>query len=240
MLKTVPTDTTKVMQQNISYYDEIAAQYNHILDEDDKNRRLRQQVAAHFTDSVIPGYVLDFGTGTGKDLSWLTGNGYRVICCEPSDKMREQAIQFSKAVLPGHPITFLDPKNTDFRIWQRRLPFPQQVKGILANFAVLNCIPDLSSLFKSWAMVTNDHAHCWGLVLDSRFANRWKANRRATVQSLITGKQVTMQVRFNEHRQTVYLHTMAAIKKASAPWFEFTGLHPFQSSGFNLFHLQRK
>lgn len=240
MLKRAPTETLGVMQQNISYYDEIAAQYNRILDDDDKNWRLRQQVAAYFTDAVIPGPVLDFGSGTGKDLQWLTANGYKVICCEPSSKMRDYAIRFTQTFLAGQSITFLDDAHSNFLNWPERLPFGQPVKGILANFAVINCIPDLQSLFKSFGAISATHAHCWGLVLDSSFASRWKANRKATIQSLFTGRQVMMKLHFHASHQIVYLHTMSAIKKAAAPYFDFMEWYPFQSYGFNLFHLVRK
>lgn len=240
MHKQPPTDNLQTMQQNISYYNEIAAQYDRILDEDEKNRWLRQQVAMHFTESVIPGYVLDFGSGTGKDLPWLTGNGYKVISCEPSEKMREQATFLSQTLLPDQPITFLHNESTDFNNWPQQLPFTERVTGILANFAVLNCIPDLALLFKSFAVVSGPHTHCWVLVLSSHFSTRWKANRKETLRSLFTQQKVTMQVHFNDHRQTVYLHTIPGIKRAAAPYFELAEAYPFKPYGFTLFHLLRK
>lgn len=240
MHKQPPADNMQTMQQNISYYNEIAPQYDRILDEDERNRWLRQQVAMYFTESVIPGYVLDFGGGTGKDLQWLTGNGYKVISCEPSEKMREQAKHLAQTMLPGQPITFLHDESADFNSWLQHLPFTHRVKGILANFAVLNCIPDLASLFKSFAVVSGPHTHCWGLVLSSRFSHRWKANRKETLRSLFTQQKVTMQVHFNDHRQTVYLHTISDIKRAAAPYFELAEAYPFKRYGFTLFHLLRK
>jgi SAM-dependent methyltransferase len=240
MHKQEDPDNIQTMQRNIAYYNEIAGQYDRILDEDENNRWLRQQVAMYFSESVIPGHILDFGSGTGRDLGWLTNNGYKVIACEPSEKMREQAQWLAETLFPVQPITFLPHEATDFTNWVQRRPFPQQVRGILANFAVLNCIPDLAPLFKSFAAVSTQHTHCWGLVLNSSLTNRWKANRKETLRSLFTKARVTMQVHFNDHRQTVYLHTIRDIKKAASPYFELAETYSFKPYGFTLFHLLRK
>ena len=60
-----------INQQNISYYNEIAADYDAILQKDVNNTAVRLKLAAKFTTLVKSGRVLDFGGGTGQDLGWL-------------------------------------------------------------------------------------------------------------------------------------------------------------------------
>ena len=41
---------------------------------------------------------------------------------------------------------------TDFRNWNAGFPFDQKVNAVLANFAVINCIPDIELLFEKLAL----------------------------------------------------------------------------------------
>ena len=173
-----------IIKQNISFYDEIAEQYDEILEQDQNNIFVREKVAVVFSKLLPSGLVLDFGGGTGKDLGWLTEKGYPVIFCEPSVKMREKAILFSKKNLPGSDITFLDNAAADFVSWPFNLPFSQKVDGTLANFAVINSIPDIKLLFKNLSLVIKQGGHLLMLVLKSDLKKRWKSNRLATLRSI--------------------------------------------------------
>ncbi|HWY36712.1 MAG TPA: hypothetical protein VNX68_18855, partial [Nitrosopumilaceae archaeon] len=82
----------QISRQNISYYDEIAGNYDAILNNDGANKIIREMVAGRFSSLVKGGYVLDFGGGTGRDLAWLIQNNYQIIFCEPSVAMRKIAI----------------------------------------------------------------------------------------------------------------------------------------------------
>src|ERR1700759_1794710 len=75
-------------EETVAFFDEFAKNYNSILDQKDSNKIIRQRVAQKFCNSVKPGLVLDFGGGTGLDLSWLTENEFEVFFCEPSSGMR--------------------------------------------------------------------------------------------------------------------------------------------------------
>ena len=95
-------DKFRINAQNISYYNEIADFYDHIMEKKDSNKIVRGKVAEKFCDIVKEGNVLDFGGGTGLDLDWLTSKGYSVFFCEPSSGMREKAVNHNNNLL-NHP-----------------------------------------------------------------------------------------------------------------------------------------
>ena len=223
-----------VIQQNVSYYDEIAKQYDEILDRDNSNRIIREKVKAIFCKLVPPGVVLDFGGGTGKDLQWLTGNGYRVLFCEPSVKMREKAMS-----LHYNGVVVLENIASNFVTWETEPPFSERVDAILANFAVINSIPDLKLLFKHLSLVIRSDGHLFMLVLRNTLKKRWRAHRVATIGSFFTGATVATEVRFNQRWQRVYLYTTRRIKKDALRYFHFKGYH-LEESGFTLMHFIRK
>src|SRR6202035_4865586 len=107
----------QISRQNISYYNEIAPDYDDILNKDKANTIIRDKVAAKFTSLVNGGAVLDFGGGTGQDFGWLLQRGYHIIFCEPSVAMRQIAIERAKSEFPGAGISFFDENTTDFRSW---------------------------------------------------------------------------------------------------------------------------
>lgn len=223
-----------VIQQNVSYYDEIAMQYDEILDRENSNRITREKVKAAFCALVPAGGVLDFGGGTGKDLPWLTGNGYRVIFCEPSVNMREKAISLNYSG-----VIFLENNASNFVTWETESPFSEKVDAILANFAVINSIPDLRLLFKNLSMVIKPGGHLLMLVLNNTFQKRWRSHRVATILSLFTGSTLATDIQFNQRRQRVYLYTTRRIKKDALPYFYFRAYH-IKEPGFILMHFTRK
>ncbi|WP_315817331.1 class I SAM-dependent methyltransferase [Paraflavitalea speifideaquila] len=164
-----PSHTSQVHQQNISYYDEIAGQYDQLLLQENANILVRERVKAQWLQTVAPGRVLDFGGGTGFDLGWLTAHQYQVTFCEPSAGMREKAIQYSRELTHGNKIQFLDDAQTDFTQWQPSTPFLQPVQGILANFGVLNAIPDTPLLFQQFSQILVTGGHCLVVILDRPF-----------------------------------------------------------------------
>src|ERR1700730_17428602 len=146
-------DKILIHKQNCSFYDEIADNYDSMMDQEILNGITRQKVTDKFYNIIKSGEILDFGGGTGRDLEWLTHKGYRIIFCEPSEKMREKASELNKNNLHNADLVFVDPDRTDFTKWHKELPFSQKVDAILANFAVINCIADIELLFQNLALV---------------------------------------------------------------------------------------
>ncbi|MCF6131632.1 class I SAM-dependent methyltransferase [Flavobacterium wongokense] len=215
-------------QKNISYYDKIAAAYDTILKHEVKNDLVRKKVAQQFISQVKEGLVLDFGGGTGEDLKWLSANNYSVIFCEPSSGMRGIAME----KFPNSGITFLKEEQTDFTKWNQTLPFQQKVSGVIANFAVLNCIVDIELLFENMALVMAPKADLFFLVLDYGLKKR--------IQMLFEAKPMKLKIEYQGEDQQVYLHSVTAIRKASKANFEFICCERLREHGFSLIHLKRK
>ena len=224
-----------ISRQNISYYDEIAAEYDAILNKDTKNAVVRKQVADRFMVAVKKGLVLDFGGGTGQDIDWLSWH-YKIIFCEPSAAMRKYAAGRNAA----KGIIFLDDSATDFREWSASFPFEQAVDAVLANFAVINCIPDIKLFFEKLAMVVKPGGTVMALILDNSLPKRLRSDTKATVQSFFSGSPVSISVNYNGNSQQVYIHSSKAIESATVKYFELKLFEPLQGSGFCLIHLIRK
>ena len=229
-----------INQQNILYYDKIAADYDAILHKDPTNADARKKVADKFTALVKTGRVLDFGGGTGQDLGWLVQHHYDIVFCEPSTVMRQIALERNNKEFPGARIFFIDHDKTDFRNWDKVFPFEPKADAVLANFAVINCIPDIDLLFTKLAAMINPGGIILALILDNSLTKRLQSNRKDTIKSFFNGNPVKIEIENKDQRQVVYIHTMNAIKKASSDNFKFKQAERLQGSGFTLIHLVRQ
>jgi SAM-dependent methyltransferase len=230
----------EISRQNISYYDGIAANYDTILDENGDNQVVRHIVAGEFTTLVKGGYVLDFGGGTGRDLGWLIQHSYRISFCEPSAQMRQIAVDKRKKEFPDACISFMDDDKTDFRTWSSLFPFEQKVDAVLANFAVINCIPDIELLFEKLALVIKPGGIVLALILKNSLIKNLRTNLRATLNSFISGNPISIFIDYKGKQQQVYFHSPGAIRKAVAKKFEFIRHKKLHGIEFCLIHLMRK
>jgi SAM-dependent methyltransferase len=229
-----------ISTQNKSYYDEIAAGYDGILNEDPSNYVIRANVTARFKALVKRGTMMDFGGGTGRDLDWLVQEKYRIIFCEPSAGMRKIAMARSKIEFPEALIRFLDESETDFRKWNAGFPFEQKLDGVLANFAVINCIPDIELLFEKLAGAVTPGGIVLALVLEASLIKRLQSNLKGTIRSFFYRDPVSFFITYTGKRQQVYLHSHKEIQKAVGIYFELKHRERMTGSGFSLIHLVRK
>ena len=216
--------------QNISYYDEIAGVYDKMMNEQESNKIVRRKVAEKFLKIVPSGKVLDFGGGTGLDLEWLTTN-HQVVFCEPSTSMRKRALAFSEKGLPNA-VYFLTGPDTDFTNWGETPPFSPAADAILANFAVINCISDIHLFFQNMAGILKSGGPLIALVLRTRI--------RYAIKFYFDRKPLTYKIKFNNHQQTVFVHSIKAIRKAADPHFYFCAVESLADSDFLLMNLIRK
>ncbi|MEN0052185.1 MAG: class I SAM-dependent methyltransferase [Mucilaginibacter sp.] len=240
-MKNMPSEIIEeksgTIKENITFYNEIATDYDAILDKESSNETVRKSVREKFTNTVKNGWVLDFGGGTGRDLDWLVKDQYQVVFCEPSEGMRNKAIEHHKGATPEQ-IIFLNNDQIDFSQWHNKSPFDTKVDAILSDFAVLNCIGDLDLLFKNLGQRIKPGGHFFALMLQHGYkkTKRWKLAEG--LRALVNSKPLRINVTYNNHLQTVYVYTPEQIKKASAPdWDMHASENLFE---FTLFHFTRK
>jgi SAM-dependent methyltransferase len=240
MARIAVKDKQLVQQQNISYYDKVADEYNHALNGVASNEAVRQRVREKLQSLLPSGCVLDFGGGTGLDLGWLTASGYSVLFCEPSEAMRAKAIEYNNDTLHSDAIVFLATAQTDYNNWHPAPPLPRQVDAILSNFCPVNNIEDIRLLFSRLALAIKPGGHFVMLLLDIPFKKRFKWHRRNTLLSLLGKRPFVMQVQSGAFTQTAYVHTPADIRKAAAPYFDYRSAESLGGFGFVLVHLTCK
>jgi SAM-dependent methyltransferase len=225
---------------NISYYDRIANRYDDIQSGDKKNSLLRDLVTGYFLSRVKCGHVLDFGGGTGLDLNWLVRQQYNISFCEPSESMRRIAIERKHADFPQSSIVFLEGDQCDFRKWNAEFPFGEKINAVLANFAVLNCIPDIQCLFEKLRLVLAPGGFVVALVLDGSLLRKFRTSFKGAVKYLFNRSPVGFQIIYEGQTQYVNLYSIFEISKAANPGFELVHQESLDGFGFSLIHLMRK
>ncbi len=219
-----------------AFYDHIATIYNEQMNLDLDNNRIRNETAAYFSKILSEGSVLDFGGGTGLDLPWLLKKKYHVVFCEPSSKMRLEAIKLVNSHYTSSSITFLD----DERVAKLSASDSNiKVNAVLANFAVLNCIGDLEKIFNTLESVMRPGGHLIANVIDTRWFSLITKFPISYLKSVFTGKIITSSGGDNFVHKT-YLHRLSEIKKASSPFFNFEHWQPMNGYGFLMIHLKKK
>lgn len=228
-----------IIQQNISYHDEVAQEYDAVMDSHQPNQWIRQRVKEKFCSLAPQGRVMDFGGGTGLDLGWLTAAGYEVVFCEPSVAMRKKAMEYQQTMLHSDKVTFLDGAHTDFITWEKQPPLNEKVDAILSDFGPLNYVPDIHALFRCISRVIRPGGYFVLLVLHLPFAKRLKWHRRNAIGSLLSRTTFRMHIPYKDHKQLVFVHTEKEIEKAAAPWFRNGGAEILADHDFTLIHLIR-
>jgi SAM-dependent methyltransferase len=224
---------------NKEFYNLIASEYNDQLKTDPTNEIVRAKVSRYFIDHVANGRVLDFGGGTGLDLPWLLDKNYDVIFCEPSPRMRLYAIDQVKYHRSKGKILFLDEDAANIDNWEPGFPFPKPVDACIANFAVLNCIHNISESFEKLANVIKPGGHLIANVLDTRFRMLISRYLKSYLNAFFQDEMITYS-RHQDAEQTVYLHSLRKIKTVAKPYFKVTNDFPLGGYGFVLIHFRRK
>lgn len=220
-----------------SFYDLIAPEYNSYL-QSEQNDRVRKHITRIFIATIPTGIVADFGAGTGLDTLWLTEYYLKVYFLEPSSQMRRMA----KANLRKHEnkILFVE-ENIEFNNWSlSNLPFAEKVDGILANFAVLNCIPDVSQLFEKIALICKPGGHIVATVLDVRWQALLKKHSLKALMLALIHKTPTIYSSYKGFGHTTYLHSIRDLKKFSGKYFYWKNYIEVKGSPFALMILKRK
>lgn len=152
-------------------FDAVAAEYDARFTESRLGGWLRASVRSHVRDLVRPGdRALEIGCGTGEDALWLARKGVRVVATDASSAMLDVAARKAVTAGFGHRISFA-------RLDLREIGRPEAEDDggsrpgltydfVLANFGVLNCLPDRRPLAGRLAEWLRPGGHA-GVVLMS-------------------------------------------------------------------------
>ena len=224
------------MIPSTSFYNSVAKDYNSHQTESDNY--VRNYVMKKFLDNIPYGNILDFGGGTGLDLPWLLTPNYSVKFLEPSSNMRSLA---KVAVVDNWQQPIFINGNIDFHNWSSdSLPFEDKMNGILANFAVLNCIKDIDCLFEKLAMVCGTNCRVIATVLDTHAIRMIKTYSLKVAVKLFFKRPVITETKYNCVIQQTYLHTFSNYKSAFRKHFNFISYTSIKASPFALLMLSKK
>ncbi len=221
-----------------AFYDRIAEEYNRQLTPSDE--QVRRVVNKVFRQYIPRGNVLDFGGGTGLDLPWLLARDYHVFFLEPSVNMRAVAKKSANAIAGINNPVFIE-ENTDISGWSPGcLPCREKMKGVLADFAVLNCIAEPAIFFEKIALVCERHCHVIACVIDARPRILLKKYPvKAVMRGFLNGELITRHV-FEGARHETYIHFPQRFRAAYRLHFDFIAYLPVAASDFALLILSKK
>jgi ubiquinone/menaquinone biosynthesis C-methylase UbiE len=218
-----------------AFYDFIAKDYNGQMTKSDYD--VRDLVMKIFSHVVPDGSILDFGGGTGLDLPWLL-NKYVVYSLEPSVEMRSIAKVSIKNKTNNPKIV---EENTDFHDWSDRyLPFSEKMNGILANFAVLNCIEDIDCLFEKLQLVCAQNGKVVATVLDTSLIKMIKLYSFKVAIKIFLNMPLNTKNNYKVMKQDVFLHTKLQYKSAAKKYFNVVSYSVIKSSHFAVLILSKK
>ncbi|HLK30539.1 MAG TPA: class I SAM-dependent methyltransferase [Puia sp.] len=229
------TNFTKMIPST-AFYNFIASDYNGHMTESDET--VRNHVIKTLINTVPDGSVLDFGGGTGLDLQSLIYNRYKVHFLEPSPHMRAIA---KKTVPENAENLIVIEENIDFHNWSAdNLPFNEKMNGILANFAVLNCIEDIELLFEKLSLISTPHCKIVATVIDTLPAKMIEMYSLKVAIKSFLNIPLSTQNSYKGVTQKTFLHTKLHYKNTSAKYFNFISYSSIKSSHFAILILSKK
>lgn len=199
-----------------AYYDRHADTYDDAMDRDRRNVRVRRAFQA-LVASTVPsgGTLLDFGCGTGVDAAWYASRGYSVIAYDNSTGMVARlTAKYASEISTGSIVPVAFPF-TDF---PKTLP-TVALDGVVANFAVLNLVADLSRLFDQFAGMVKPGGSLIASVLSPFYwrdlLSRW------WWRSYLAGR-ATGILRVDGGDSVSYRYLLSTIVRAAGPGFVLT------------------
>lgn len=229
------------MNSPVSFYNHISDNYNAVLEQEATNRDVRQKIIDKFK-TFNSQYILDFGGGTGMDITWLSHKAKLLYFCEPAEKMRKKAMEASAHHIINQNILFLNTEEANFKNWLAgQHPFSHRIDTILANFAVINCIEDIEAVFEAFSLITCPGANVILNVIDTRFIKLLQHYPKNLIRFVLFGqKNITTTTHLHPYSHEVFLHTPAQIKRKSAGYFIYKSSEYIGGYGFLMIHLVRK
>jgi SAM-dependent methyltransferase len=232
-------NVTKNKSAAIDYYNTISNKYDDLLNINPLNKIVRDEVRQYFTENVNGKLVLDLGGGTGSDLGWLIEAGFSVIFCEPAEKMKRIALENAKKMNSSERVLFLSKESSDYQSWSKdNLPFKGKADAVLSNFAVLNSIKNLNSLFEKLALITNENSPLIVIVLNVN-VKYFLRNFLKILESIIKGNGLSVSIKYGDTHLITYLHKKKNLVRAMNKYFKVIRIIYLRDESFLLIHFVR-
>ena len=217
------------------YYDAIAHVYDNSLSLK-KDLLVRADVEQLFKERITKGIVMDFGGGTGLDLPWLAKSGYAIYFCEPSKNMRDVA----KSKYADAGINFIEDSRVSFENWENDEGWNGMFDAILANFGVINYVPNLPSLFRSLEYVTRPGASLFLSLLSP--SRKLSAGRfLKSLRSWITGQPLKTGSKYSDVAHEATLYSINQVNTAAKLYFDLQEVKRLgDRSDFTLLHFMKR
>jgi 2-polyprenyl-3-methyl-5-hydroxy-6-metoxy-1,4-benzoquinol methylase len=222
------------IESNESFYSAIASEYNTRLTNQDIDTR--KSISEIFKQKVPHGSIMDFGGGTGLDLPWMLEHNYNVFFLEPSAGMRSVAKEN-----PDHTgnLVFVE-TNMDYRDWTlNNLPIKGKLTGVLANFAVLNCLENVQPFFEKISMLLDANGYLIVTVIDPAY--RSISGSYSLVAALKLNLLGQLEI-LNQHKgifHSTFIHSLRSLKRKSKPYFNLESCVSMRDSNFIVMQFRR-
>jgi ubiquinone/menaquinone biosynthesis C-methylase UbiE len=227
-------------EQSNQYYSSVSDQYDKLMDSAAVNFRVRSFVKEYFARNIAAKNLMDFGGGTGADLTWLLEQDRRVWFCEPSKGMLAQAKNRLNYIRGNDRVIILSEDRTDFSSWKTNPPVEERLDAVLANFAVLNCIENLEALFQSLSTILKPEGSLCVLVLKNNPKVVLKNYFRPLISSLLKGTTIIQRIKNGENEFPVFIYRYSFIQKCASDFFRVEYMKEIPDSPFTFVHFVRK
>ncbi len=213
-----------------AYYDAQAARYDATLDREPTIARVRDAFRALVAARVPKGSrLLDFGCGTGLDAAWYAANGYSVLAYDPSPGMMGRLRERCGREIESGVIV---PATFPFERFPAALSIEQRIDAIVANFGVLDLVPDIRDVFARFAGVIAPGGVALFNVLNPFYWRDiprgwwWRAmwNSRGTGALYVDGRDAATYRHYARTITRAAKPAFAPTFRSGAPWDQFTFL----------------
>jgi len=199
------------LDRNLSFYDSTAAGYDEALSRLPGDLWVRGAFHDLVTRTVPQGsLLLDFGCGTGTDAIWYARHGHRVLAYDYSSGMMQQLRRKCAQEIDREAVI---PYEGSWSTFLKEYARQGRPSAVLANFAVLNCIGELKSLFDNWAAVVDPGG--WAIV---SVLNLYYWKEFAHIPRRLSQPPRSGLPQWSEGMDT-YLHSFREISSAAVPKF---------------------
>jgi len=194
---------------NAAFHDQLAVGYDEQL-MSNPNDILARQAFRDLVARYVPSSstLLDFGCGTGLDALAFAEQGYRVLAYDNSPGMIAQLRQRCQTHIESGQIT---PYSMDYPSFFESFPKWPSPSAVSTNFAVLNSIRDVGSLFDVFARRLSPPGWLIASVLNPIHWSKVKTPQwwRSTLNSPRGPRILTTQPYIS------YLHPVASLRSAA-------------------------